>query len=142
MPPSEVQEKLQLNKLKDKVWSVVPSCATTGEGLFEGLVSSLQFAQRRAPELTNDTGLAFDQRQVACAEISVPGTSFPASPSTQSSDTDNPYEPRYRIHPHLRFRQRLLQSLDIHTTVITTYLPAYILVPAFLLPTVWRMADR
>ncbi|KAL0637987.1 ADP-ribosylation factor, Arf Arf6 [Maublancomyces gigas] len=37
MPPSEVTEKLQLHKLKDRVWYVVPSCATTGEGLFEGL---------------------------------------------------------------------------------------------------------
>lgn len=41
MPPSEVTEKLQLHKLKDRVWNVVPSCATTGEGLFEGLVSNL-----------------------------------------------------------------------------------------------------
>jgi len=40
MPPAEVTEKLQLSKLKDRVWYVVPSCATTGEGLFEGLVSS------------------------------------------------------------------------------------------------------
>lgn len=38
MSPTEVTEKLQLSKLKDKIWYVVPSCATTGEGLFEGLV--------------------------------------------------------------------------------------------------------
>ena len=38
MTPTEVTEKLQLSKLKDKIWYVVPSCATTGEGLFEGLV--------------------------------------------------------------------------------------------------------
>ncbi|KAI9799766.1 MAG: ADP-ribosylation factor, Arf Arf6 [Piccolia ochrophora] len=37
MTPTEVTEKLQLSKLKDKIWYVVPSCATTGEGLFEGL---------------------------------------------------------------------------------------------------------
>lgn len=37
MKPQEVTEKLQLSKLKDKVWYVVPSCATTGEGLLEGL---------------------------------------------------------------------------------------------------------
>jgi len=37
MSPQEVTEKLQLNELKDKVWYVVPSCATSGEGLFEGL---------------------------------------------------------------------------------------------------------
>lgn len=37
MKPQEVTEALQLNKLKDKVWFVVPSCATTGEGLLEGL---------------------------------------------------------------------------------------------------------
>ena len=38
MTPQEVQERLKLNQLKDKIWYVVPSCATTGEGLFEGLV--------------------------------------------------------------------------------------------------------
>lgn len=37
MTPQEVTEALQLSKLKDKVWYVVPSCATTGEGLLEGL---------------------------------------------------------------------------------------------------------
>lgn len=40
MSPQEVQEQLKLNQLKDKIWYVVPSCATTGEGLFEGLVSN------------------------------------------------------------------------------------------------------
>lgn len=39
MTPQEVQERLQLYQLKDKTWYVVPSCATTGVGLFEGLVS-------------------------------------------------------------------------------------------------------
>lgn len=38
MTPKEVQESLKLNQLKDKIWYVVPSCATTGEGLFDGLV--------------------------------------------------------------------------------------------------------
>ncbi|PGH07590.1 ADP-ribosylation factor 6 [Polytolypa hystricis UAMH7299] len=37
MDPKEVTERLQLTSLKDKIWYVVPSCATTGEGLFEGL---------------------------------------------------------------------------------------------------------
>ncbi|KAI5292144.1 ADP-ribosylation factor, Arf Arf6 [Ascosphaera acerosa] len=37
MSPDEVREKLQLTQLKDKLWYVAPSCATTGEGLFEGL---------------------------------------------------------------------------------------------------------
>ena len=39
MSPQEVQERLKLNQLKDKIWYVIPSCATTGEGIFEGLVS-------------------------------------------------------------------------------------------------------
>ena len=42
MTPTEVTERLELNKLKDKTWNVVPSCATTGEGLFEGLVSLIR----------------------------------------------------------------------------------------------------
>jgi len=37
MTPQEVQERLKLSQLKDKIWYVVPSCATSGEGLFEGL---------------------------------------------------------------------------------------------------------
>lgn len=40
MKPQEVTDKLKLTTLKDKVWYVVPSCATTGEGLLEGLVCS------------------------------------------------------------------------------------------------------
>lgn len=40
MTPQEVQEKLRLGQLKDKLWYVVPSCATTGEGLLDGLVRS------------------------------------------------------------------------------------------------------
>lgn len=38
MTPTEVQDRLKLKDLKDKIWYVVPSCATTGEGLFDGLV--------------------------------------------------------------------------------------------------------
>lgn len=37
MTPQEVQERLKLGSLKDHTWYVVPSCATTGEGIFEGL---------------------------------------------------------------------------------------------------------
>jgi len=40
MKPQEVTDALKLNQLKDKIWFVVPSCATTGEGLLEGLVRS------------------------------------------------------------------------------------------------------
>lgn len=39
MTPQEVQERLKLNQLKNKIWYVMPSGATTGEGLFEGLAS-------------------------------------------------------------------------------------------------------
>jgi ADP-ribosylation factor protein 6 len=38
MKPQEVTDALKLSQLKDKIWFVVPSCATTGEGLLEGLV--------------------------------------------------------------------------------------------------------
>lgn len=41
MKPQEVTDALQLTQLKDKIWFVVPSCATTGEGLLEGLVSDV-----------------------------------------------------------------------------------------------------
>lgn len=37
MSPAEVTEKLGLHRMRDRNWYVHPSCATTGEGLFEGL---------------------------------------------------------------------------------------------------------
>ncbi|KAH8695258.1 putative ADP-ribosylation factor 6 [Talaromyces proteolyticus] len=37
LAPSEITEKLALNKLKDRLWNVVPSVATDGSGIFEGL---------------------------------------------------------------------------------------------------------
>jgi ADP-ribosylation factor protein 6 len=46
MRPKEVSDKLQLEKIaKDHVWKVEPSCATTGEGIFEGLVCSMYRSQ-------------------------------------------------------------------------------------------------
>lgn len=37
MKPHEVQEKLGLTRIRDRNWYVQPSCATTGDGLFQGL---------------------------------------------------------------------------------------------------------
>ncbi|MCJ1485416.1 ADP-ribosylation factor, Arf Arf6 [Schaereria dolodes] len=68
MSPQEVQERLKLNQLKDKIWYVVPSCATTGEGLFEGLVSYLVSIYRYSTSFDKTElylGLAIEQRQIA-----------------------------------------------------------------------------
>ncbi|XP_037528717.2 ADP-ribosylation factor 6 [Rhipicephalus sanguineus] len=37
MKPHEIQEKLGLTRIRDRNWYVQPACATTGDGLFEGL---------------------------------------------------------------------------------------------------------
>ncbi|PVU96144.1 hypothetical protein BB559_002499 [Furculomyces boomerangus] len=37
MTPAEVTENLGLHKMRERQWYVHPSCAITGEGLFEGL---------------------------------------------------------------------------------------------------------
>ena len=37
MKPHEIQEKLGLTRIRDRNWYVQPSCATTGDGLCEGL---------------------------------------------------------------------------------------------------------
>jgi|UniRef100_A0AC35GPJ7 ADP-ribosylation factor protein 6 len=37
MKPQELQDKLGLTRLRDRNWFVQPSCATSGEGIFEGL---------------------------------------------------------------------------------------------------------
>lgn len=44
LSPEEITNALQLNKLKDRLWYVVPSVATEGTGIFEGLVSSIFFS--------------------------------------------------------------------------------------------------
>lgn len=60
MKPQEVTDALKLTQLKDKIWFVVPSCATTGEGLLEGLVSYSRNPLPISAFLTNHftTGLA------------------------------------------------------------------------------------
>ena len=41
LKPAEVSNALKLDSVaKNHTWKVEPSCATTGEGIFEGLVSS------------------------------------------------------------------------------------------------------
>lgn len=37
MAPAEITERLGLHKLRDRNWFVQPSCAVSGDGLFEGL---------------------------------------------------------------------------------------------------------
>merc|ERR1712073_121157 len=37
MSVDEVAEKLGLNQLKDRQWHIQSTCATTGDGLYEGL---------------------------------------------------------------------------------------------------------
>lgn len=37
MKPHEIQEKLSLTRLRDRNWYVQPACATSGDGLYEGL---------------------------------------------------------------------------------------------------------
>ena len=64
MRPKEVSDRLQLEKVaKDHVWKVEPSCATTGEGIFEGLVRALQHLGNL--ELTAQQGMAQQQRKAS-----------------------------------------------------------------------------
>lgn len=65
MKPDEVKNKLQLDKIaKDHKWKIEPSCATTGEGIFEGLVRYLPLGATTLPRryvpccLHRRTGLA------------------------------------------------------------------------------------
>eukprot|EP00123_Amoebidium_parasiticum_P012095 comp21112_c0_seq1/m.28527 comp21112_c0_seq1/g.28527 ORF comp21112_c0_seq1/g.28527 comp21112_c0_seq1/m.28527 type:complete len:176 (-) comp21112_c0_seq1:333-860(-) len=37
MKPQEITEKLGMHRIRDRNWYVQPSCATTGEGLLDGL---------------------------------------------------------------------------------------------------------
>lgn len=73
LKPKEVSDALQLEKVaKNHTWKVEPSCATTGEGIFEGLVS-LALALRSFDRtwLTRPTGMAFEQHQGAHAQVNI-----------------------------------------------------------------------
>lgn len=61
MTPTEVTEKLRLGQLKERTWYVVPSCATTGEGLLEGLVSHQLVNSDSDSVLTGSTRAGFQQ---------------------------------------------------------------------------------
>jgi len=37
MKPSEIQDRLALTRVGDRIWYIQPACATSGEGLYEGL---------------------------------------------------------------------------------------------------------
>ena len=56
MKPSEVSNALKLDTVaKSHIWKVEPSCATTGEGIFEGLVSYRRRIRESWAEMrTND----------------------------------------------------------------------------------------
>jgi hypothetical protein len=64
MRPKEVSDRLQLEKIaKDHVWKVEPSCATTGEGIFEGLVRHGSMNPSFEHDANIITGMALQQRQ-------------------------------------------------------------------------------
>ena len=56
MKPVEVQEKMELSSLHDRNWYILPTCATAGEGLYEGLdwLSSQHLGKEYSPA-TADT---------------------------------------------------------------------------------------
>ncbi|XP_031561378.1 ADP-ribosylation factor 6-like [Actinia tenebrosa] len=37
LKPNQIEERFNLSKYRDRKWYVQPSCATTGDGLYEGL---------------------------------------------------------------------------------------------------------
>ncbi|KAK3934759.1 ADP-ribosylation factor 6 [Diplogelasinospora grovesii] len=52
MKPTEITQRLELSKLKDKIWNVQPSCATSGEGLDQGLRWLADQAKTQTPAAT------------------------------------------------------------------------------------------
>jgi len=50
MRPDELSRRLKLDEVaRNHIWKVEPSCATTGEGIFEGLVRSATHAVTAKP---------------------------------------------------------------------------------------------
>ena len=85
MKVPEVIERLELTKLsakelsenrRERIWSVMPSVATSGDGLFEGLVSSgLSLGQRQSNG--REPGMAIKEYQDTPTTTSQIGVSSP-----------------------------------------------------------------
>lgn len=110
MRPKEVSDKLQLDKIaKDHVWKVEPSCATTGEGIFEGLVR-LPTAPYKPKATTNiSSGMALQQRQASRRrQISL---TSPFPPSLSIDTTACAHSLASCIYPVHRFNAPLLPTI-------------------------------
>lgn len=82
MRPQEVSDRLELGKIaKDHVWKVEPSCATTGEGIFEGLVCWITYNYMADHTANNPQGMAIQQRQTPSRQqINHPSRLSPSPP--------------------------------------------------------------
>lgn len=62
MKPDELSRRLKLDEIaRDHIWKVEPSCATTGEGIFEGLVCRLIDLTEKVCADKNCAGMAGQQ---------------------------------------------------------------------------------
>ena len=93
MRPKEVSDKLQLEKIaKDHVWKVEPSCATTGEGIFEGLVWTFQAHEKTLANISFRHGSATTSSSPkAASKASMPTLRYPPSPYTTACARTSAY---------------------------------------------------
>jgi hypothetical protein len=68
MKPHEIQEKLGLTRIRDRNWYVQPACATTGDGLYEGLTWLTSNHKSWAHQPTNSTSIQKKERKKPCKE--------------------------------------------------------------------------
>lgn len=120
MSPTEVTDKLQLSKLKDRVWYVVPSCATTGEGLFEGLVSPITPHNVFGTHDTNRDG----SHRTSNPQLQPLPASKPTWPRPQLSATRimTTHHQAFILHFHPKKR-------DLTDRPIVSFLPSKPLIP-------------
>lgn len=128
MTPQEVQERLKLNQLKDKIWYVVPSCATTGEGLFEGLVSSSTLAVQLL--LTVGLGLAVKQRQDAASTTTQIGNHPTGLTNFLFCSSVQRYQCTTRTISWGKFSGTLSSAFLLFSFVVYSRYPCFILIPA------------
>lgn len=99
MTPNEVQERLKLAQLKDKIWYVVPSCATTGEGLFEGLVRFTSLSLSLSFPVKKKTHFLSIKRTTNPPLMKLCYQSRAGSPITSRRNlNDKPNEPLHPLH--------------------------------------------
>ncbi|QKX57191.1 uncharacterized protein TRUGW13939_04299 [Talaromyces rugulosus] len=109
MQPEEITSELKLNSLSDRPWNVLPSVATDGRGIFEGLVSyfNMNAEVKMAQKSTISTPiLGPSHRLILFDFVNIGNTkNLPSTrPSLYYYLNLNSIMPQYRVNDQVRYK--------------------------------------